>query len=116
MRQPNVRLASNIAALPPLLDRLCEHIRHMHGSLQTERGYVHSSRAFIRFYSLRHPLDMGQVEVEGVLMQMEVERCVAPSSHWQAFLALLFADEVASVLSHMARVAVRTPLDRLVSK
>lgn len=128
---------SNIAALPPLqarrlLDRLRERIRLMHDSLQTERAYVHWCRAFIRFHGLRHPSDMGQVEVEAFLTHLAACRCVAPSTHRQALSALLFlygkvlavqlpwmaeigrpvpkrrlpvvlsADEVASVLSHMA--------------
>ena len=54
--------------LPPLQsvripDQLRERIRYLHYSLRTEQVYVYWVRAFIRFYDLRQPADMGKADV-----------------------------------------------------
>ena len=51
--------------IPPLqavrlLDQLRERIRMLHYSLRTEQAYLYWCRAFIRFYGLRHPVQMGE--------------------------------------------------------
>lgn len=83
------RVQSGSAPLPALravklLDRLRERIRLMHYSRRTEETYVHWCRAFIRFHGLRHPVEMGQQEVEAFLTHLAVQRQVAVSMHRQA--------------------------------
>lgn len=75
---------------PRLLDQVRERIRYLHYSRRTEKAYVHWSRAFIRFHGLRHPAQMGQVEVEAFLSWLASDRQVSASTHTQALSALLF--------------------------
>jgi integron integrase len=69
---------------------LRERIRYLHYSLRTEQAYVHWARAFIRYHGMRHPRDLGQVEVEQFLAHLANERHVSVSTHKQALCALLF--------------------------
>jgi integron integrase len=77
-----------------LLDQVRERIRYLHYSLQTEKAYLYWARYFIRWHgrggTMRHPRDMGQVEVEAFLTMLAVERQVSPATHRQALNALLF--------------------------
>lgn len=81
--------------LPPLravklLDQVRERIRYLHYSPRTEEVYVYWIRFFIRFHKLRHPRDLGSVEIEAFLSWLANARQVAPSTHRQALAALLF--------------------------
>lgn len=63
---------SGPADLPPLravglLDRWRTRVRMLHDSRRTEQAYLYRSRAFIRLHGLRHPAEMGGLEVEGFL-------------------------------------------------
>jgi hypothetical protein len=56
--------------LPPLqsarlLDPLRERIRYLHCSIRTEQACIHWVRAFVRFHRMRHPREMGQLQVGG---------------------------------------------------
>lgn len=84
--------SSGLPALkaPRLLDQLRERISYLHYSRSTEQAYVHWCKAFIRFHGLRHPAEMGKVEVEEFLSWLANERKVAASTHTQALSALLF--------------------------
>ena len=73
-----------------LLDQVRERIRYMHYSLSTEKLYVYWVRFFIRWHGLRHPRDMGPMEVEAFLTMLANERKVSASTHNQALSALLF--------------------------
>ena len=84
---------------PPLqstrvLDQLRERIRYMHYSLSTEQVYVYWVRFFIRWSGkggqMRHPRDMGAVEVEAFLTHLANDRKVSASTHNQALSAILF--------------------------
>ena len=75
---------------PGLLARLRERIRYLHYSLRTEQAYVYWARAFVRYHGMRHPRDLGQVEVERFLAHLANERHVSVSTHKQALCALLF--------------------------
>lgn len=75
---------------PRLLDRLRECIRYKHYSIRTEATYVHWVRGFIRFHGMRHPREMGAVEVQAYLTWLANERMVSPSTHVQALSAVLF--------------------------
>ncbi|MCL4775545.1 MAG: phage integrase N-terminal SAM-like domain-containing protein [Burkholderiaceae bacterium] len=73
-----------------MLERLRERIRCLHYSLRTEQAYVHWARAFVRYHGMRHPRDLGRVEVERFLAHLANERHVSVSTHKQALCALLF--------------------------
>lgn len=51
-----------------LLDQVRERLRYMHYSLQTEKSYVYWIKFFVRWHgrfgTMRHPREMGQLEVE----------------------------------------------------
>jgi integron integrase len=88
-------MPANSQELPALqattiLGRLRERIRYLHYSIRTEDAYVYWVRQFIRFHKMRHPGEMGALEVEGFLMWLATKRNVAPSTHRQALAALLF--------------------------
>lgn len=76
--------------MPRLEDQLREAIRERHYSLRTEEAYVMWYRQFIRFHKMRHPKEMGAVEITAFLKHLAVERDVAIETHRQALNALLF--------------------------
>jgi len=96
--RPNVRsqppesspLPGSGPGSPGLLARLRERIRYPHYSLRTEQAYVYWVRAFVRYHGMRHPRDLGQLEVERFLAHPANERHVSVSTHKQALCALLF--------------------------
>lgn len=82
-------------AAPPfastrLLDQVRERIRYLHYSHATEKAYLFWLRYFIRWSGLRHPRDMGKLEVEAFLTMLATARQVSPSTHKQALSAILF--------------------------
>lgn len=82
--------AEPITKTPKLLDRVKSCIRDKHYSLRTEEAYVYWIRWYIRFHSLRHPMDMGATEVKAFLSYLTNQRSVSVSTHKQALCALLF--------------------------
>ncbi len=95
-----VRTSASSRSSPPglrstrLLDQVREMIRYRHYSLSTEKSYVHWIRFFVRWHgrtgTMRHPRDMGEVEVKAFLAMLANERNVSSSTHNQALSALLF--------------------------
>jgi integron integrase len=75
---------------PKLLGRLRAALRVRHYSLRTERAYVEWTRRFIRFHGMRHPADLGAIEVQAFLTHLAVDRGVASPTQNQAKAALLF--------------------------
>ena len=75
---------------PKLLDQLRESLRYKHYSLSTEKLYVYWTKFFIRWSNLRHPKEMGAIEVEAFLTMLVTERHVSPSTHRQALCAILY--------------------------
>ena len=73
-----------------LLDQVCDVMRLKHYSLRTERTYCDWIERFIRFHELRHPRDMGEVEVSAFLTHLARDGKVAASTQNQALSALLF--------------------------
>jgi integron integrase len=62
-------------------------------SPRTERAYVGWIRRYVRHHGLRHPAELGEVEVSAFLTHLAAERGVAPSTQTQALCALLFLYE-----------------------
>jgi integron integrase len=79
---------------PELLDRVRSVIRTLHYSIRTEQAYVQWIKRFILFHGKRHPLEMGEPEVEAFLTHLAAEEDVAASTQNQALSALLFLYKV----------------------
>jgi integron integrase len=75
---------------PRLLDQVRDRIRARHYSLRTEKTYVQWIRRFIRFSGMRHPRDLGALEVEHFLTHLAVKARVSASTQNQALAAILF--------------------------
>jgi integron integrase len=129
------RAGSGAAGQPPprrrLLPSLREALRLRHYSPRTEEAYVAWVRRFVRANDLRHPRDLGPVEVRRFLSDLATERRVSASTQNQALAALLFLyravleqplgglDEVVRAKRPhrlpvvLSRVEVRQVLDRM---
>jgi integron integrase len=75
---------------PRLLDRLRLALRVRHYSPRTEACYLNWVDRYIRFHRLRHPKDMGALEVTAFLTDLAVNGHVAASTQNQALNALVF--------------------------
>ena len=77
---------------PPkkLLDQVRETIRLKHYSRSTEKTYTLWIKRFIIFHQKRHPLEMGEREIEAFLYSLAIQGKVSASTQNQAFNALLF--------------------------
>jgi integron integrase len=75
---------------PKLLDRVREAARVRHMSLRTEKVYVHWAKRYILFHGKKHPLEMGEAEINAFLTHLAVKTGVSPSTQTQALCALLF--------------------------
>ena len=101
---------------PKLLEQVRMKIRQKHYSIRTEQAYVDWIRRFILFHGKRHPLEMGEPEVEAFLTHLAVNRNVAASTQNQAFSALLFLyrevlqQELAVVNAKRAKKPSRLPV------
>lgn len=87
-----------------LLDRVREVIRTNQFSYSTEKSYVGWIYRYIVFHGKRHPLDMGNKEIESFLTYLAVERKVSASTQNQALNALVF----------LYKKVLKRPLDDLV--
>ena len=77
-------------AKPRLREQVRAVMRVHHYSIRTEKTYWYWIRYFIRFHQLRHPLEMGAVEVNAFLSWLAVERKVAAATQNLALNALVF--------------------------
>ncbi|MEW5764083.1 MAG: integron integrase [Acidobacteriota bacterium] len=73
-----------------LLDCVREAIRSRHYSYRTEETYCQWIRRFILFFNKRHPLEMGEGEINTFLSYLAGKRNVSASTQNQALAALLF--------------------------
>ena len=73
-----------------LMDQVRDVLRLKHYSLRTERSYCDWIERFIRFHHLRHPKEMGEVEVSSFLTQLARNGQIAAATQNQALSALLF--------------------------
>ena len=85
------RNPSRVQRKPPrLLDRVRQKLRLRHFSYRTEQAYVAWIKRYIHYHGVRHPDEMGSVEVVDFLSDLAVNRRVAASTQNQALAALLF--------------------------
>jgi integron integrase len=75
---------------PRLLDRVRQAIRARHYSLRTEEAYVGWIRRYILFHKKRHPMEMGEAEINAFVTHLAVDEGVGASTQTQALSALLF--------------------------
>jgi integron integrase len=75
---------------PRLLDRVRTALRTNHYSIRTEEAYVSWIKRFIFFHNKRHPMEMGEPEINGFLSHLAVDGRVTASTQNQALSALLF--------------------------
>ena len=73
-----------------LLNQLRRALRTRHYSPRTEEAYVQWVRRFVRFAGLKHPRELGAVEVTAFLTHLAVERRVSASTQNQALSAITF--------------------------
>src|SRR5262249_18527079 len=76
------------APKPKLLDQVRQAIRARHYSLRTEEAYVAWVKRFILFHGKRHPMEMGEQEVNQFLTDLVVTQRVSASTQNQALSAL----------------------------
>lgn len=88
----NGGVTDEVAATRPvrLLDQARDRLRVKHYSLRTEQAYVGWIRRFIRANGLRHPRELGGLEVEAFLTLLATRGQVAAGTQNQALAALLF--------------------------
>jgi hypothetical protein len=65
----------------PLLQSLQSNLRLQHLSRRTEDAYVYWTKRFVRFCGLRHPSELGPVEVRRFLTHLVVERHLSAATH-----------------------------------
>ncbi len=75
---------------PKLLDQMRDALRARHYSLRTERAYLSWARRYIYFHHVRHPAEMGEVEINAFLTHLAVVDKVSASTQTQALAGLLF--------------------------
>jgi integron integrase len=75
---------------PKLLERVREAIQVRHYSRRTEAAYVRWVRRFVVFHGMKHPEQMGSVEVAAFLSDLARRQRVAASTQNQALNALVF--------------------------
>ncbi len=73
-----------------LLDQVRDVLRLRHYSYRTELAYVHWIKRFILFNNKRHPLDMGENDIQAFLTDLAVRGKVAASTQNQALNAVVF--------------------------
>ncbi len=75
---------------PRLLDEVRQVMRRHHYRYRTEKTYLYWIRFFILFCGLRHPRELGPLEVEQFLTWLATAHKVAASTQNQALSAVLF--------------------------
>ena len=76
---------------PKLLDRVRIATRTRHYSLRTEEAYVGWIKRYIFFHNKRHPLEMGELEINAFLSRLAVKDHVSASTQNQALWASSFS-------------------------
>lgn len=81
---------ANAATPPRLLDRLRAALIARHYSRRTEEAYVGWVRRFILFHGKRHPMGLGENEINLFISHLAVHGKVSASTQTQALSALIF--------------------------
>ncbi len=73
-----------------LVGRMRRAMRVRHYSPRTEAAYVQWVKRYLRFHGLRHPAELGEVEVAAFLSDLAVRGRIGAGTQNQALAALLF--------------------------
>lgn len=73
-----------------LIDQMHVALQARHYSTRTEKAYCLWVKRFIRYHGLRHPADMGEVEINAFLSHLAVDEKISASTQTQALSAILF--------------------------
>lgn len=90
-------------------------MRARHSSPRTEQAYVGWIRRYIRYYGLRHPLELGEPEILAYLTYLADDMRVSRSTQMQALsaIALLYRDVLGRPVGDLRRVLRSTTPTRL---
>ncbi|MCF7840217.1 MAG: integron integrase [Candidatus Marinimicrobia bacterium] len=72
------------------MDQVKSVLRSRHYSRRTEQAYRNWIKRFIYFHHIRHPKDMGELEINAFLSHLALKEKVSSSTQNQALAALLF--------------------------
>ena len=75
---------------PKLLELFREALRVRHYSNRTEETYCSWVKRYVHFHNMRHPKEMGELEINAFLTHLAVNEKVSASTQNQALSALLF--------------------------
>jgi len=84
---PSISIQQN---QPKLLDRVRDALRMKHYSLRTEASYINWIKQFIFFHDKKHPIDLGEAEINHFLTHLAVQKKVSASTQNQALCAIVF--------------------------
>ncbi|WP_081000976.1 IS5 family transposase [Aeromonas caviae] len=74
----------------PFLASIYEQMLMLRYAMATVEAYLHWIKAFIRFSRMKHPVELGEAEVQQFLSYLVTERHVAVKTQAQALNALVF--------------------------
>jgi integron integrase len=75
---------------PKLLDQVRAMLRARHYSLRTETAYLGWIKQFILYHKKRHPMEMGEEEINDFLKHLAVNKNVSSSTQNQALCAIVY--------------------------
>ena len=75
---------------PRLLDLVSQEIQTPHYSRRTEKTYIGWIKRFILFHGKRHPVKMGEKEINRFLSYLAIKKQVTASTQNQALCAIVF--------------------------
>jgi len=75
---------------PRLFDRVRQIIQTLHYSPRTEKTYIGWIKRFIFFHGKRHPIEMGEKEINEFLSFLAIKKNVTASTQNQALCAIVF--------------------------
>ncbi len=75
---------------PRLIDQIYLVCRRRHLSIKTEKSYLTGIRQFVRFHGLKHPRELGQIDIEAYLNHLALKRRVSASTQSSALNAIAF--------------------------
>ena len=73
-----------------LLERMSRALRARKYSPRTEQSYLRWVKRYVQYHQMKHPMDMGDAEINAFLTDLAVNRQVSASTQNQALSALLF--------------------------
>ena len=74
----------------PFLELVRTELRTRHYSLRTEKTYLYWIKGLILFNDKRHPIELGNKEIDRFLNHLAVNRAVSAATQNQALCAIVF--------------------------